>query len=432
MLLPDSTQRYKAILDSLDPHIAMVNPDGVIVAVNSAWERFARDNGLDPKACGAGTDYFKAGTTNDVDHNARVAAVGIADVLRGTRHSFTMEYPCHAPDEQRWFEMIVRPLATPETGAVIIHNNITASYLARQQALQQQRQFTALIEHAVELIIVTDQDGTIAYHSPSLKHITGRQNLEGDSLNIFDLVHPDDLDAFRSVLNETGQASYTTAASVVRLRHQNGTWRWLDMRCTNLLDDDDVRGIVLNGRDITERRLLERERERLLEHARKQATDIERLLENERNGRQEAEASRTHFRTLFEGVADAIVVTDESRNMIDVNVGAVRMLGYDREELLTMHIDDVIVQERHPLPEEDPDATEWLGLFDLRCKNGSIVPTESKTALIGTGRGRRYLSVVRDISERVELVRIQQDFLAMVAHELGSPVASVRASAELI
>jgi len=113
------------VLDALPSHIAVLDRVGTIIAVNAAWNTFARTNG-DPtlRSTGTGVNYFdvcRSATGSD----AVRALAGIEDVLHGTRSHFSMEYPCHSPGEQRWFLLHATPLAVPGAGAVVVHTNIT-------------------------------------------------------------------------------------------------------------------------------------------------------------------------------------------------------------------------------------------------------------------------------------------------------------------
>ena len=128
--LVHQASRLQQIMDALAEHIAVLDRHGRIVQVNAAWRAFAADNG-DPEMrhCGPGTDYLavcqpQSGPT-DAD-GALQAAAGVRAVLAGEQPAFTLEYPCHSPQEARWFVMHVRPLDGSEGGAVVSHVNITA------------------------------------------------------------------------------------------------------------------------------------------------------------------------------------------------------------------------------------------------------------------------------------------------------------------
>jgi signal transduction histidine kinase/CheY-like chemotaxis protein len=127
--LLESESFKRAILNSLEAEIAVVDGAGVIREVNETWRRFAIDNGIEPSRpaphTGIGTNYLAFCDTGD--GSVSPAYQGIQAVLSGAAPSFNMEYPCHSPTEQRWFTMCVLPLGQPATkGAVIAHTDISA------------------------------------------------------------------------------------------------------------------------------------------------------------------------------------------------------------------------------------------------------------------------------------------------------------------
>ena len=128
--------RLQHIIDALTEHIAVLNTHGVITLVNSAWRRFAIDNGdTDLAYSGPGINYLEVCKEfhDPLDDTASAARRGVRDVLEGRRHHFSQEYPCHSPNEERWFVMHVSTVGGEQPGAVVSHVNITAW---RQQRLQ--------------------------------------------------------------------------------------------------------------------------------------------------------------------------------------------------------------------------------------------------------------------------------------------------------
>jgi two-component system CheB/CheR fusion protein len=114
------------ILDALSAHIAVLDADGSIVAVNSAWTRFSRLNHGAPGSYGAGVNYLEAVRVGAEagDASAAEALIGLHQVLAGEACQFELEYPCHGANEQRWFLMQASPLPDG-AGAVVAHINIT-------------------------------------------------------------------------------------------------------------------------------------------------------------------------------------------------------------------------------------------------------------------------------------------------------------------
>jgi two-component system CheB/CheR fusion protein len=125
-------RRMQSILDCLPEHVAVLDQEGTIRMVNAAWRRFALANG-DPemKVTGIGCNYLNAcvpngGSDADADTDMGASAIGgLRAVLDGTLPSFSIQYPCHSPTEQRWFVMNVAPIPGPDFGAVVSHFNVT-------------------------------------------------------------------------------------------------------------------------------------------------------------------------------------------------------------------------------------------------------------------------------------------------------------------
>src|SRR5690606_33005560 len=95
----------RATVDALSAHIAIIDENGVIVAVNKAWRDFASSNQPVRSNVHEGANSLEVceRTTGPDAADARAFAKGIRAVLRGETNEFSLEYPCHAPWEQRWF-----------------------------------------------------------------------------------------------------------------------------------------------------------------------------------------------------------------------------------------------------------------------------------------------------------------------------------------
>ncbi len=119
-------QHLQAVIDALPQHLAVLDARGVILSVNAAWRAFAAANG-DPemRRSGPGTSYLDCCAASPDDSHAQRAAQAIDEVIAGRREGFAMEYPCHSPDEQRWFLMQVAPLRAEGGGCIVSHINIT-------------------------------------------------------------------------------------------------------------------------------------------------------------------------------------------------------------------------------------------------------------------------------------------------------------------
>ena len=127
---------WREALDSLTAHVALLDGEGTILAVNLAWRKFATHNDLpDPDAC-IGVNYL-AVCEKATAQESNVAAIvaGIHAVLEGRRKGFSTPYPCHSPKKQRWFMLRVTRFEGPgPTRLVMAHENITAPKAAQMRA----------------------------------------------------------------------------------------------------------------------------------------------------------------------------------------------------------------------------------------------------------------------------------------------------------
>jgi len=130
--------RQIAILNTLPANIALLDNNGSIISVNEAWRVFADENTIQSSDHGVGLNYLEICDRADGADliGAQQAAAGIRSVLDGSAKNFSMEYPCDAPTEQRWFQMIVTRIITEldhSNGAVVMHQNITGRHRSKQE-----------------------------------------------------------------------------------------------------------------------------------------------------------------------------------------------------------------------------------------------------------------------------------------------------------
>lgn len=155
------------VLDSLVMRVALLNAHGMITSVNRAWRQFGRDSGATAEQANpVGLNYLNicaSSASNPQDAFAAAAHDGIAAVLAGTQPQFELEYPCHAPDAERWFLMRASPLVGPHGGAVVTHEDITERWMLEHQRTRLLSELldlkAALDAHAI--VAVTDAQGRI-------------------------------------------------------------------------------------------------------------------------------------------------------------------------------------------------------------------------------------------------------------------------------
>jgi len=123
--------------------------------------------------------------------------------------------------------------------------------------------FRALVERSADAVILLSGDNVVLYASPTTERLLGYASHTLINQPLQALVHPDDRQGNRergAILLAKGLGATTTGE--MRGRHRDGTWRWIEVVTTNLLDDPNVRAFVLAFRDVTERKRIEEKQQR--------------------------------------------------------------------------------------------------------------------------------------------------------------------------
>ncbi len=119
------------------------------------------------------------------------------------------------------------------------------------------RRYRTLVQNTSDIITLIGADGTVHYESSALERVMGYRPEDQIGTNAFDWVHPDDVERALDIFAEIVSTPGLHSPIEFRAPHKDGSWRYLEHTVNNLLDDPDVRGIVVTSRDITERKELE-------------------------------------------------------------------------------------------------------------------------------------------------------------------------------
>ena len=148
-------------IDALTNHIAILDSQGRIIKVNQAWRAFAEFNQFNGTDYGLGSNYIEVcqpalSEVDDCDLPGGQAAQGIREVMEGGCALFTLEYPCHAPTERRWFLMRATRFGQGKAMCVVVaHENITERKLA-EEALRESEE---TLSHAGRRFTASRLDG---------------------------------------------------------------------------------------------------------------------------------------------------------------------------------------------------------------------------------------------------------------------------------
>lgn len=259
-----------------------------------------------------------------------------------------------------------------------------------------EKRFRDLIEHSSDAIALATQEGLVLYASPATKRVLGYEPEEFVGAAGLTFIHPDEQAQIQDILLNLPPGQLKQVQ--LRARHKSGMWRLLAATIQNFTHEPNIAAFVVNYHDETERR--------------------------------EAEAARltseTRYRELVEQASDGITVADPDGNYVEVNTQACRMLGYTREEMLTLNLRDIVSAEsqaqmpilRDELTTGAPVIIERL----WRRKDGTLIPVENSIKLLSNGNSQ---AIARDITERKKAE-------AALAQSMAELSAMYRATAPLV
>ncbi len=178
------------------------------------------------------------------------------------------------------------------------------------------RPFLALVQHSYDPVVVVDEWNNMLYAAPSIQQMFGFAAEELVGRNGFEYLHPDDLARAREHGAETARRPGARVRSTVRLRHRDGTYRWIEVATVNLTRHPEVGAYVHNYRDVTEQ---------------KEAED-------------RARSSEARLRSLVANADGAIVLLDDAARLAWASPGAERLWGLDRPALSAL----TLLRRVHP------------------------------------------------------------------------------------
>ncbi|MBA4192720.1 MAG: hybrid sensor histidine kinase/response regulator [Planctomycetaceae bacterium] len=261
--LRDSEAFVRAVLDSIDSHIAVLDVNGTIRATNAAWQTFETEScGVNSLGRSVGANYLTACDNSALAGcgDAEAAARGIRTIIAGESPRFTLEYPCHSPRQRRWFMLSVTPLRG--AGCVVSHIDITERKEAEEafQRAQERLQHVITSSPSVLFKLAVDADhiGGLNWVSENVEAVLGYPLGTALSQDWWETnVHPEDRDR---VVAERDQGLIGTGrvSTEYRFRHRSGQFRWIRSEVRLVLDatGESIEAIG-SWTDVTERRQIE-------------------------------------------------------------------------------------------------------------------------------------------------------------------------------
>jgi len=158
--ITDASERFaSSIEDALSAHVAILDETGTIIAVNRAWREFAAANPPVETNVFEGANYLQVCDTADGSgaEEAVALAAGIRAVMRDQQPSFALEYPCHSPQEKRWFvARVTRFAGDGPIRIVVAHENVTDRKQAEDALRIAELRYRSLYEQSRDALMTLD------------------------------------------------------------------------------------------------------------------------------------------------------------------------------------------------------------------------------------------------------------------------------------
>ncbi|HYH16109.1 MAG TPA: PAS domain S-box protein [Flavisolibacter sp.] len=256
------------------------------------------------------------------------------------RQYTTKEFRIIRPDGQivyinRFRELIYDADGTP-IKTIGTLQDITERKLGELAIQKSEELFRFLVQNGNNMLGITDCEGNYRFASENVEEQLGFSPNELVGKSAFQFIHPDDAGWVRSML-QTIESNDTLTLAPFRFQNKQGEWRWLESTISNHLEDRAIAGLIINSRDITEKKLKD-----------------DALQLNEQR-----------FKALVENGSDLIVIIDEKASFTYISDNTLRILGYTPEELVGQSVIGYI----HPDDQEKVALEIYNALFKNEMRN---------------------------------------------------------------
>jgi EAL domain-containing protein (putative c-di-GMP-specific phosphodiesterase class I) len=148
-MIAQSPGFFRATLDSLVAHIAVLDGEGEIIMTNRAWARFAIDNGATART--GEQNYLAVSDAAAAEETAVEASAGLRAIIAGRLAEFSLEYPCHSPTLERWYLMHATRYTGPgEARVVVVHVDVTSRIVSQRALLSERKARKESAQHDIE------------------------------------------------------------------------------------------------------------------------------------------------------------------------------------------------------------------------------------------------------------------------------------------
>jgi PAS domain S-box-containing protein len=298
-----------------------------------------------------------------------------------------------------------------------MHKNNTGTQDQNRLRLSEER-FRILADQSSDVIVLVNREGVITYENQAVEKALGFNAKERLGGKGFERIHPDDL---KFVVNEFNRLFSDIKARIsqteVRLRHKDGNWRTFEAVASNLVHDNVIETVIVNLRDITERKRAE----------------------------EAIKQSEEKYRLLADHMKDQVWLMDLDLKMTYISPSVEKVLGYNLEELTQLPLDKLLTSESFKaamdffsieMPKALAAPSDYIlnrSLeLEFRCKDGHTVWGETKFSFIRDENGNplSMLGEGRDITERKRAEDKLQQTLESLKRAVGTTIQVLMSALE--
>jgi len=283
--------------------------------------------------------------------------------------------------------------------------------------------YRTLVEESNDIATIIDTDGTMTYVSPAVTRVLGYDPEELVGNTGYEYVHPDDRERNANAVETVLETPDEPQTVEVRFKHADGSWCWIEATMRNRLEDDVIDGILLNTREITERKEQERELREL-------AGEYEALLTNAEDAIFFVDVDASDDDITFEfdrlspayerqtGLTTEGVRGETPRDVFGEQEGAELVANYHR-----------CVNAHEPISYQE----------ELRVDEEARIWQTNLAPVITNGEVTRLVGITRNVTERVERERQLRrqkerldEFASVISHDLRNPLNVAQGRATLL
>lgn len=410
----------ESILNALPAQIALIDLQGVILAVNAAWRDYAVAAGFAEGGDHVGVNYLEVCERTQGQQKAESweVAAGIRAVLAGAQPRFEREYTCHGPHSRQWFRLTVTPVDGPRPrGAVVMHLDISDERRAQEALRESEERFRLLSRATNDALWSWDLRTDSLWWNEGFERVFGYDQQDGSPsiAQWHTLIHPDDRNAVLSELHHVLGAADTLWAREYRFQRRDGSYAFVLDR-GHIIRDDTGRALRIAGgmTDITDRKQAE---SRLAEQA-----------------------------ALLNQASDAILVIAMDESVQYWNRGAERLYGLSVSDALGKGLAELLAADAetiHAAMRAVRENGAWTGDLVTRVPSGPNRVVFARWTLLHDDEGgpKSILAIHADVTQsrqlQEQLLRSQRleslgSLAGGIAHDLNNAIAPVVIATDLL